>query len=56
MLKNIHLVAFAISHQGRVVRFDATLMLLIGSHLNLQRPMFVQINQFTLQLKASQPV
>ncbi len=31
MLNDIHLVAFAISSQGRLVKFDAILMLLFGS-------------------------
>ncbi len=48
MFNNIHLVAFAISSQGHLVKFDAILMLLIGSHLNLQRPTSAnQIIMFT---------
>ncbi len=31
ILNNVNFIAFAISSQGRLVKFDAVLMLLIGS-------------------------
>ncbi len=48
--------SFAVDSQGHLVKFDAILMLSIGSLMEFAAPHVRLLNHFTMMLKAKQPV